>query len=54
MEYAIVTAALLSIIVALGALWRAVSSGLFTNHALMSASHHVQGTVGWITDLFSC
>lgn len=53
-EYAVVTAALLCVCVALGALWRALSSGLFTVHALAAASHHVQGAVGWVADLFSC
>lgn len=53
MEYAIVTAGLLGVIVGLGSLWRALSAGLFVDHALMAASHHLQGALGWAFDIFS-
>ncbi|MEC4176744.1 hypothetical protein VJ918_07590 [Adlercreutzia sp. R21] len=53
MEYALVTAAFICVVVAGAALWRALSSGLFVDHALMAASHHIQGAVGWVADLFS-
>lgn len=52
-EYAVVTAAFICVLVAGAALWRALSSGLFVDHALMAASHHIQGAVGWVADLFS-
>lgn len=52
-EYAVVTASFVCVVVAGAALWRALSSGLFIDHALMAASHHLQGAVGWIADLFS-
>lgn len=52
-EFAIVTAAFLTVALALGALWRAVEEGLFVNHALLSASHHVQLAMpGGIADVF--
>lgn len=36
-----------------GALWRSLKSGLFVDHALASASHHVQGVLaGGIADVF--
>lgn len=53
MEYAVVTAAFMCVLLAGAALWRALSSGLFVDHALLSASHHIQGAVGWVADLFS-
>lgn len=48
-----VTAAFLAIVVALGALWRQLEAGLFVEHALAAASHHVQLTApGFLADLF--
>lgn len=53
MEFAIVAAVFISVLVALGALWRSLKSGLFVDHALASASHHVQGVLaGGIADVF--
>lgn len=40
-EFAIIFAAFLAIVIALGALWRAFGDGLFVEHALQSASHHL-------------
>lgn len=52
-EFVVVTAAFLAVIVACGALWRSFDSGLFVEHALASASHHVQLTMpGGIADIF--
>ena len=51
-EYAVVTAALLCVVLGLAALWRMASSGELLAHALLSASHHVQGALGWVVDLF--
>ena len=53
MEYAVVTAGVLCVVLALGALWRLFSSGLVTGHGLLSASHHMQGALGWVVDIFS-
>lgn len=53
-EYAAVLAGFLCVVVALGALWRAVSSGLFVEHALMAASHHIQAAaLGAVADVFA-
>lgn len=47
------TAAFLALVVALGVLWRPLEGGLFVEHALMAASHHVQGTApGGVADVF--
>ena len=53
MEYAVVTAAFVCVVVAGAALWRALSEGLFVDHALIAASHHVAGALTWVTDVFS-
>lgn len=51
-EFAIVTAGFLSIVVAFGLLWKALDDGLFVGHALSSASHHVQEAMpGSTTDV---
>ena len=53
MEYALLTAAFLAIGVGLAALWRQLDAGLFVQHALVAASHHVQTTApGFLADLF--
>ena len=53
-EYAIVLAGLLCVVVGLGALSNALSDGLFVQHALVSASHHVQAAaLGSVGDVFS-
>lgn len=46
-------AAFLCVILAGGALWRMLASGLVVDHALLSASHHMQGAAGWVVDVFS-
>lgn len=51
MEYAIVTAAFLCVIVAGAALWRALSRGLFLEHGFASASHQLAGAATWIADV---
>lgn len=46
-------AAFLAAVVALGALWRSLEAGMFVDHALMSASHHIQMTMpGSVADVF--
>lgn len=53
MEFALVTVAFLAVAIAFGALWHAFEGGLFVDHALLSASHHVQMTMpGSIADVF--
>lgn len=52
-EYAVVLVAVLCVVVALGALWRALETGLFVEHALASASHHVRACAGWVADVFA-
>lgn len=52
-EYAVVLGALICVVVALGVMARAINDGLFVEHALSSASHHVQASVGWVTDVFA-
>ena len=41
-EFAVVTAAFLVLCLGLGAMWHGISDGMFVEHALSSASHHVQ------------
>lgn len=51
-EYALVVFALLAIIVACAALWRAFDEGLFVSHAAAGASHHVgRGSPGAAADV---
>ena len=52
-EYALVLAAFLALLLALGILWRALESGLFVEHALASASHHISNVfMGVVGDVF--
>lgn len=52
-EFALVTVGLLAVAVACGALWRVLADGLFVEHALSSASHHVQAAMpGSVADVF--
>ena len=52
-EFALVMAAFLAVVVACGALWRGLEAGMFVDHALTSASHHVQMTMpGSVADVF--
>lgn len=52
-EFALVTVGFLAVVVACGALWRALGDGAFVEHALTSASHHVQAAMpGSIADVF--
>ncbi len=51
-EFAIVTGGFLIIATAFGLLWRALGSGLFVEHALSAASHHVDGAaLGALSDV---
>lgn len=52
-EYAIVFAAFLVLVLALGVLWRPFDTGLVVQHALQSASHHVKEvSEGALLDVF--
>lgn len=52
-EFALVAAAFMAAIVACGLLWRTLEGGLFVEHALLSASHHVQlASPGCAADVF--
>lgn len=54
-EFAVVTAAFLCIVIALFVLWDRADSGMFIEHALGAASHHVQEAfLGIVGDVFSC
>ena len=53
MEFAVVTAAFVSMLAVGSLMWKTVSGGLFVEHALASASHHVRGVLGWVVDIFS-
>ena len=53
-EYALVLAAFLAVVIGLGALAHLFSDGAFAQHAAFSASHHVSGNApGAILDIFS-
>lgn len=52
-EYAVVMAALLCVIGAIGMLGNAVDAGMFVQHAIAAASHNLQGMLGGVVDVFS-
>ena len=53
-EYAVVLAGVLCMVVALGVLAKAMGEGLFVEHALMSASHYLQlAALGSVADVFA-
>ena len=54
MEYALVVVAMLSVVVAVGAIANVLERGVFVVHALASAAYHVTASVGWIADVFGC
>ncbi len=52
-EFAVVLFGFLAMLAALGVLWRALEGGLLVEHALQSASHHVETVVpGVVADVF--
>ena len=54
-EFAIVTCALLVIVIALTALWNLGDNEIFIEHAISSASHHLEeAAAGIVGDVFSC
>lgn len=53
-EYAIVLAAFLAVVMGLGALSNLFTAGTVVDHALLSASHHIGGDVSSaVLDIFS-
>lgn len=52
-EYALVFAAGLAIVVAVGALSHVVGDGTFVEHAVTAASHNLGGVLGGAADVFS-
>ena len=54
-EFVIVTAALLLVVITLGMFWNLGDNGIFVDHAQSSASHHLEdAAAGIVGDLFSC
>ncbi len=52
-EYAVIMAAFLTLIIALASLWQVLDRGVFVAHALASASHHLTGVFsGVVVDAF--
>lgn len=51
-EYAIVAAAIIAIVVVLGILANNLEDGMFIQHALSAASHHIGASIGGVTDVF--
>lgn len=52
-EYALVMAAFVSLLLGIGFLWRVVSGGVLIEHAVACASHNVSGVVsGVLADAF--
>ena len=52
-EFCLASAVMLCIVLGLSLVWRAFSSGVFVEHAVTAASHHVQGIApGLIADIF--
>ena len=52
-EYAVIFAGFLSLVLAFGSLWHVLDGGVLVAHALASASHHVRGVFsGVLADAF--
>ena len=53
-EFAVVTAALLVIVVGLGAIWHLFADGVVVDHAVAAAAYHTQGgNDGVLADVFA-
>lgn len=51
-EFALITAGFLAAVIGLGALWRMFGEGKVVEHALVSASHHIQlAAAGAVADI---
>ena len=42
-EYALILGVFMAVVIGLGALWSKLDAGVFIDHALSSASHHLGG-----------
>ena len=52
-EYAVIMAAFLTLIIAFASLWQVLDGGVFVAHALATASHHLTGVFsGVLADAF--
>ncbi len=51
MEYAVLLAAFLAVVAGMGLLMHAFGDGLFVEHGLAAASHHIQASAGWMCDV---
>ena len=52
-EYALVTGALLLVVVGLWAVRELFFQGVVASHVLAAASHHVTGAWGWVCDVLA-
>ncbi len=52
-EFALVTVALLAVVLGIAAMWRLFGDGVLMQHVLTSASHHVGGSIGSLADVFA-
>lgn len=53
MEFAVITAGVLALLVGLGALWHGLDGGMLVRHAQAAASHHLSGVPApFIADIF--
>ncbi len=53
LEYAVVLAGFLALVVGLGTLRHVVSGDMLVGHALSAASHHLEAaSLGWVGDVF--
>lgn len=52
-EFAVVTAVLLCVVIGLSAFWRLAGQGVIAEHATKAASHHVEGSASAVADVFS-
>lgn len=52
-EFALVTVALLAIVIGISAIWHLVSDGTLMQHVLSSASHHIDGQISALADVFA-
>lgn len=54
-EFAIVVAAMLTIVIAIAAMWKLGDRGMLIDHTLSSASHHLKDAcAGIVGDVFCC
>ena len=52
-EFAVITAGFLAMMLALSAVWHAIGDGLLVDHAIAVASHHLQtAALATVSDIF--